>query len=181
MGDLYLADHGSRIDGSHGFSIPRLYETYHRFLMSFWIYLCVCVCLLCICDILWLISTFPRHGLDWYSLQHFSHISLSSWLMSSSTPLQDENLQWRPDNIIPTQRTTQLAISQLQSRVAILLFLCREGDTAPAQNNGLPTLDWSWGKANWVIRCMSIILSGLYYYRFSSCRGVNEDINHDAG
>ena len=126
----------SWINRSHGFAIPRLYDTYHHFFCYHnvkWTYLCVCVCLLCISDILRLKSTFPCHGLDRYSLQHFSHGSPLSWLMSSSAPLQDENLYWRPDNIISTQWPTQLAIPHLQSCVAIPLFLCKEGDNAPAQ------------------------------------------------
>ena len=42
-----------------------------------------------------------------------------------------------------TQWATQLAISQLQSRVAIPLFLCKEGDNAPTQKqlSGHATLE----------------------------------------
>ena len=42
-----------------------------------------------------------------------------------------------------TQVATQLAISQLQSRVAIPLFLRKEGDSAPAhkQRSGHATLE----------------------------------------
>ena len=47
------------------------------------------------------------------------------------------------------------------------------------KNNGLATLDWScMGITNCVAHCVSIILSGLYY-RFSSCRGVDEEIDHN--
>ena len=46
------------------------------------------------------------------------------------------------------QQATQLAIFQLQSCVALLLFLCKEGDNAPAQKSSLAMLDWSWGMAN---------------------------------
>ena len=35
QGHLYLADHGSGIDGSHGFAIPRLYDTYRHFLLLY--------------------------------------------------------------------------------------------------------------------------------------------------
>ena len=102
---------GLRIDGSFGFAIPRLYDIYHQFLLLYWTYLCVSVCLFCICDILWLTSTFPRHRLDWYSLQHFSCRLPSSWSMFTSPHLQDENLYWRPESIMPTQQATHLAIS----------------------------------------------------------------------
>ena len=119
--------------GSHGFAIPRFYDTYRKFLLLYWTYLSVCVYLFCICDILQLTSTFPRHGLNQYSLQHFSHRSSSSWSTSASPPLQYENLYWRPKSIMPTQQTIQLVIPELQSCVARPLFLCRAVISFPAQ------------------------------------------------
>ena len=53
---------GSRIDGSHGFAISRLYNTYCQFLLILRTYLCVCVCLFCICDILRLTITLHVMG-----------------------------------------------------------------------------------------------------------------------
>ena len=90
-----------QIDISRGFAIPRLYDTHCQFCCHIeHTYLCVCICLLCICDILWHTSTFPRHGLDQYSFQDFSHRLLLWWMMSSSPSLQDENLYWRPGSIL---------------------------------------------------------------------------------
>ena len=70
--------------------------------------------------------TFLCHGLDRYSLQHFR---TSSWLISSSPPLQEELfLLRRPESIMPTQQPTQSAI--LSSSLAWpgrQVLLCREG------------------------------------------------------
>ena len=83
---------GSRMDGSCGFTISRLYDNITSILLIIRTYLCVCVSV-CICDILWLTRTFLHHRLDCYSLQHFSHrLPMQSWLMSLSPPLQDKNL-----------------------------------------------------------------------------------------
>ena len=84
---------GLRIDGSRGFAISRLYNTYRQFLLIIMnISMCMCLSVL----YLWYTTTYKyisRHELDRYSLQHFRHGSpMQSWLMSSSPPLQDENL-----------------------------------------------------------------------------------------
>ena len=76
------------------------------------------------------------------------------------------------------QRTTQLAFPQLQSSMGRPLFCSGALSPSLHKNSTIATRDWSWEMANWVICCVGIILSGLHY-RFSSCRGVDKDINHD--
>ena len=96
----------SHISRSKGFTIPRLYNTYHQFLRLYWTYLrmcmyvcvcmymcmcvyvfvCICVCIVCVCvcvylfciyDVLQLTSTFPHHRLNRYSLSKHRHRSPS--------------------------------------------------------------------------------------------------------
>ena len=135
----------SQMDISRGFAIPRLYNTHCKFCCHIeHTYLCVCVCLLCICDILWHTSTFPRHGLDQYSFQHFSHRLLLWWMMSSSSPLQDENLYWRPESIMPTRQATRLAIPS-SSLAWPDRYFCT-GALSPSLNekSTLSMWHWSW-------------------------------------
>ena len=59
-------------------------------------------------------------------------------------------------------------------------FYAGRYDLSCAKNSGLATQDWSLGIANWVAICVEIILSG-FQYKFSSCRGGDENINYDNG
>ena len=104
---------GLLIDWSCGFTILRLYDTYHHLLLLYWTYLCVFVYLFCICDILRLTSKFPRHGV---------HIDVHSNTSVIDRHCRDQFLHhhpwktkiyWRPESIIPTQQAIQLTIPSL--------------------------------------------------------------------
>ena len=103
----------------------RYFKTVRR-LSSIFAYISMCMCLSIL--YLWYTTTYryisTSRARSIYSLQHFSHGSgpMQSWLMSSSPPLQYENLYWRPESIMLTQRATQLAIPPLKCSVARPLF-----------------------------------------------------------
>ena len=134
-----------------------------------------------ICDVLKLTTTFPYHGPNRCSLQHFSHRLPLSWSMSTSPSLQDENLYWSPKNIMLTQRATQLTIPSSSLvwpdcyfRAGKTIMICAKVAT------DLATQDHSWGMANCMARYLGLMLSGLQY-RFSPCRGDGVGINHYNG
>ena len=105
------------------------------------VYVCVCELYLWYTTTYKYISTSQDRSISVLS-QHFSHRLSSLWSMFTSPPLQDKNLYWRPESIMPTQRATQLLIpSSIRSCVARLVFPCREAITLLHKNSGLATRD----------------------------------------
>ena len=128
----------SWIDGSHGFTIPILYDINHQFVVSYWT-LCVCVCLLCICDILWLTSAFLCHKLGWYPLsQHFSYRLPSSWSMATSQPL------YKIKSVLKVWKYYAHTVSNSQLQSCMCYFCIGALSPYLSENSGLAARDWSW-------------------------------------
>ena len=128
---LYLVDHGSQINGSHGFTVSRLYDTYHQFLLIV-MNMSMCMCLSVL--YLWYTTTYK-----YISMSHTRSIfnpTLQPWIAIVIINVFITTLT-RRISVLKAQKYCAHTASHSVSHSPALVsrgytaILCREGDNAP--------------------------------------------------